>query len=393
MRDFYDKITERIVEWNKGEWKIPKIDYSKISKKYFKIIHYDESYKLTLSIPTDKKIEKSFHLGDYMFDPRMKLAFGTKDFIVEFARIFFYPSERLFKGHIYYWFEIYIYSRKENGKFNLDGYPILRKDKKLLCCIQVIPEFVLDLIHSISNNIPHSGMGSRRYRQSIFGQYKNRIIINKKTEPEYIKLQLNFITLKQKIDVDKKNFNSIKSYIRAKVNKGKLDNENDLDSITDESLTYIIAKIKDAYSPYSFGSYIIKIIKSFTSRHLRDKYDAVNLAEASTSFNSKANKNFPLSIFDITKILDMNERNIYRLIEQNKLEPINDGEYIKLDENSFNKLNEIIGEKKKIELLKYYIAEKNDIKPKSARDFIRRRMNKGQTLKGIAVDMGLGKFS
>ena len=122
-------------------------------------------------------------------------------------------------------------------------------------------------------------------------------------------------------------------------------------------------------------------------------HEQILINEASTSFNSKANKNFPLSIFDITKILDMNERNIYRLIEQNKLEPINDGEYIKLDENSFNKLNEIIGEKKKIELLKYYIAEKNDIKPKSARDFIRRRMNKGQTLKGIAVDMGLGKFS
>ena len=319
----------------------------------------------------------------------------TIDFIIEFAKIFFYPSERLFKGHLYYWLEIFIYSRKEGSKPNINGYPILRKDKKLLCCIQIIPEFIVELTHFIAKEIPLSGLGSRKYRQSIFGQYKNRIIVNKKTKPEDIKFQLNFIGLKQEIDVSKKNLAVIKSYLKTIINEKrlKLDTEEEANLISDETLTYIIKKIRDSYNPYSFRSYIIKIAKSFASVYLRKKYANVNFEETSLDNSFKANKNFPMNIPDIAIEFAFNERKIYRLIEKNKVKPINENECMRLDENGLEKLKDLLKQEEIIGLLKNYIAEKKNIKPKSARDFIRRRINKGETIKDIAINLGLDKIS
>ena len=383
MEDFYQKITENIFEWHTGNWKIPKINPEKLKIQKFKIIHIDKEHELALSIATDEKLNHDEYLGTFEFRLISNRSIYSKDFILDFIRTYYFPAQRLFREHIYYWLEILVYSRNKPNKDNKCQHPMARKDKEFLCSIQIIPDFIIELIYSLAKKIKLSGKGSRKFRQSIFGQYKNRIIINKKSKREDIEIQLRFIFFKWNLDTSKENYSKITYFIKNLVKKqGNKLTENEINEVVNDSLIYVTEKIRDVYNPFSFRSYILKIIKIKVVSLIREKY-------------SKSNKLlFPINILDAAEILQINSRQIYRLIKKGEIEiEKSQYDYMTLDRINFYTLEEHIRKKEELKSLKFKIAEKRGISPKSAIDFIRRRINKDETIKNIIISLDLEKLS
>jgi len=378
MEEFYKNITENIFEWHTINWKIPKVNPEKLKIQKFKIIHFDKEHELALSVPTDEKLDHDEYLGTFKFILISNRSIHCKNFILDFIRTYYFPVQRLFRGHLYFWLEILVYNWNKPNKDNNCQHPMARKDKEFLCSIQIIPDFIIELIYFLAKKIKLSGKGSRKFRQSIFGQYKNRIIINKKSKKEDIEFQLRFIFFKWALDISKKNYSKITYFIKSLVKKhGNKLTENEIGEVSKEIFTYILQKIKDVYNPYSFRSYILSIINFKVISLVREKY------------KSSSKLSFPINILNTAELLQTDIKQIYRLIERGVIKLDNLYGYKKLDSENYYILEEYIRRKENIKSFKEIIAEKRNIKIKSAGDFIRRRMNKGETTKDILESLKL----
>jgi hypothetical protein len=382
MEGFYKKITENIFEWHTGNWRIPKINPEKLKIQKFKIININKDHGLALSVATDEKLSHDKYLATFAFRLISNRSIYHKNFILDFIRTYYFPAQKFFHGHLYFWLEILIYSRNKPNKDNKCQHPMARKDKEFICSIQIIPDFIIKLTYFLAKKIKLSGKGSRKFRKSIFGQYKNRIIINKESKKEDIEIQLRFINFKWKLDTSKENYNRIFSYMKNLVKRyGSNLSEDEINEATNDSFTYIIEKIKDVYNPYNFKGYVLSIIKIMVISLVRKKYKATKKLL------------FPISILNVTEFLQTDSRLIYNLIERGVIKTIKNYDLKMLDKENYYILEKYIRRKENIKLFKEIVAEKRNIEYKSAGDFIRRRIKKGQTVKDIAIDLGLDKIS
>lgn len=378
LEDFYEKIINCITKWNSSEKKPPAIDMNKIKIQGFKIIGLNEETRETIAIATTEKLKSAPYLGTFEFADYANWSIHRDNFLTEFTNTWFVPLQEPNSMNYYYWLDIITYNTQEKADSDLILYPPTRKDLRMVCSVQIIPYNIIKLMDCGYKESKLRGIGSRRYKESIFGQYKNKIIIDENLNKDDLSFQLRFIFFKSKIDNCNENYKYIIKYIKKLVStqlKTFKIKYTDIDEIAEDTFTYLIEKIKDISNPYSIRSYLKKVTKA-------------KILELIRSRSPSPHNGFPISIRSASEKFSIYPKKIYRLLEKGVINPISTfigaDEYLEIDEENFQKLEEYINAKKAFKQLKIYISEKKQISLHSAWKYIDYWFKKGKTIEQIA---------